>query len=271
MLLPTKGRVVDQQKQGYRNHLLRTLAPADLAALTPHLQPARLPFRRMVETPNQAIKQIFFPDSGIISVVATTTPGRQIEAGFIGFEGMSGIAVVMGDDRSPNETYVQVAGGGHAIDADDLRAIMRARSSIREVLLRYVQVFMIQTAHTALANGRSKIEERLARWLLMAHDRLEGAELPLTHELLSVMLGVRRPSVTDALHRLEGYRVIRARRGAITVLDRGHLQEMAGGSYGIPEDEYRRLLGGFAKANGRHRLTAGLTPRRSAFGDWLNS
>jgi CRP-like cAMP-binding protein len=229
--------------KAYRNHILKMLTRGDLAALAPNLHPIRLPVGKVLEQPGQAISQVVFPDSGFISIVALGKHERRIETGFVGFEGMTGLPIVLGDDRSPHETWVQVPGSGHCIESEDLRAAMAAHPTLRESFLRYALAYMTQTAHTALANGRARIEERLARWLLMAHDRMERPELPLTHELLSIMLGVRRPGVTDALHRLEGYRAIRARRGMITVLDRAQLLEIADASYGGPEAEYRRLLG----------------------------
>ena len=231
------------QSRTYRNHILKILPRSDLAALAAHLHPIRLPVGKVLEQPNEPIRQIVFPDSGFISVVASGKQERRIETGFVGFEGMTGVPVIMGDDRSPHETFVQVAGAGQCVETEDLRGAMKTHPGLKEVFLRFALAYMVQTAHTALANGRARIEERLARWLLMAHDRMERPELPLTHELLSVMLGVRRPGVTDALHRLEGYRTIRARRGVITILDRDRLMEIADASYGLPEAEYRRLLG----------------------------
>jgi CRP-like cAMP-binding protein len=107
----------------------------------------------------------------------------------------------------------------------------------------YVQAFMSQTAQTALTNGRAKLEERLARWILMAHDRTDGDTLDLTHEFLALMLGVRRPGVTIAMHFLEGAGLIRSTRRAILIVDRDGLEQHADGSYGVPEAEYERLLG----------------------------
>jgi CRP-like cAMP-binding protein len=227
----------------YRNHILKTLTRGDLAALAPNLHAIRLPLGKIVEEPGEPIRQVIFPDSGFISVVAIGKQERRIETGVIGFEGMTGLPVVMGDDRSAHQTFVQVAGSGHCVETQALRGLMADHPTLRETFLRYALAQMTQTAHTALANGRARIEERLARWLLMAHDRIERPELPLTHELLSIMLGVRRPGVTDALHRLEGYRTVRARRGMITILDRDQLMKIAAASYGAPEAEYRRLLG----------------------------
>jgi CRP-like cAMP-binding protein len=264
------------QSRTYRNHILKILPRADLAALSADLHPVRLPVGKVVETPDQPIRQIIFPDSGFISVVASGKQERRIETGFIGFEGMTGVPVIMGDDRSPHETFVQVAGSGHCIETEALQALMRTHPNLRETFLRFALAYMVQTAHTALANGRARIEERLARWLLMAHDRMERPELPLTHELLSIMLGVRRPGVTDALHRLEGYRTIRARRGVITILNRDRLLEIADASYGLPEIEYRRLLGDPARplasaaANGRTAAAMRLGTTASGFDTALN-
>jgi CRP-like cAMP-binding protein len=155
---------------------------------------------------------------------------------------MTGLPVVMNDDRSPNETYVQVAGSAYRVAAEDLRNALTASASLQWLLLRYAQWFLTQTIHTALANSTATIGARLARWILMAHDRV-GDCLPFTHDLLARTLGVRRSGVTDALHILEGRGSIRATRGKIAVLDRDGLIDAAGGSYGVPEAEYERLLG----------------------------
>jgi CRP-like cAMP-binding protein len=165
-----------------------------------------------------------------------------VDVGLVGPEGMTGLPVVMNDDRSPNETYVQVAGSAYRVAADDLRNALAASTSLRGLLLRYAQWFLTQTIHTALAASTATIGARLARWILMAHDRL-GDCLPFTHDLLARTLGVRRSGITDALHILEGHGLIRATRGKIDVLDRPGLIDTAGGSYGVPEAEYERLLG----------------------------
>ena len=203
----------------------------------------RLNVKKYLENPGRPIEEICFPESGIISVVAKNAAGRTIEAGVIGYEGMSGVAVLLGDDQSCNETYVQAAGAGNVISTRNMRSALEASRTLQTVFLRYAHSFMVQTAQTALANGRAKIDERLARWLLMAADRLEGPEMSLTHEFLSLMLGVRRPGVTDALHRLEGDQLIRARRSSIVIRDRSGLEEVANGSYGVSEREYERLFG----------------------------
>jgi CRP-like cAMP-binding protein len=196
----------------------------------------------MLEPANTTIENVYFPLSGIVSVVAKSG-AEQIEAGVIGREGMTGAAVVMGNHRSPNEVYVQVAGSGLRIEADKLRAALDASESLRLLAQKFVQVFFAQVTQTALANGRAKLDERLARWLLMAHDRHDDDHLLLTHEFVALMLGVRRPGVTDALHELEGRGLLRATRGVIRILNRKGLEELAGSAYGVPEAEYKRLIG----------------------------
>jgi CRP-like cAMP-binding protein len=226
-----------------RNRLLNALSDADFEFLEPHLKVTQIEARRSLESPNQTIEDVYFPETGIISIVAKAPGDRRIEAGLIGREGMTGLPVVMANHRSPNEVYAQVDSTAQLVRSDVIRELMNASQQARQLFLRFVSVFMLQTAHTALANGHAKIEERLARWLTMAHDRLDGDEIPLTHEFMAFMLGVRRPGVTDALHILEGKGLISATRGRVRVLDREGLVSTAGTSYGVPEAEYKRLIG----------------------------
>jgi CRP-like cAMP-binding protein len=137
---------------------------------------------------------------------------------------------------------VQTSGEALRIASTDLWELVETRPNLHVHLLRFVQAFTVQVAQTALSNGSYTLEERLARWLLMCHDRVDGDVLTTTHEFLSIMLGVRRPGVTEALHILEGARAIRAERGLVTVLNRAKLEEVAGESYGVSEAEYERLL-----------------------------
>lgn len=145
-------------------------------------------------------------------------------------------------DQSPHSTYIQVAGEAQRIKAKELRNAMSASGTLHGLLLKFVQVFMVQTAHTAIANARAHIDQRLARWILMAHDRTGDNALPLTHEFLALMLGVRRAGVTEALQSLKRQKLIHTGRNEITVLNRKLIERMAGNSYGVPEKEYRRLI-----------------------------
>jgi CRP-like cAMP-binding protein len=149
---------------------------------------------------------------------------------------------VLGGDRSPHSTYFQVAGEAYRIPAPALREAMQQSPSLHAVLMKYVQAFMVQTVHTAIANARATLVERLARWLLMAHDRATGNRLNLTHEFLSLMMAVRRAGVTEALQSLEQRKLIACGRREITLLNRKGIERIANHFYGVPEAEYRRLM-----------------------------
>ncbi len=225
------------------NGLLSALSTDDRALLAPDLEPVTLSVKHEIEKPNVSIPHVYFPEAGIVSIVAKSADGREIEAGIIGREGMTGLPVVLGNHCSPHETYVQVAGSGERISAEKMRSAIAMSGSLHRKLLQFAQVFMTQVTQTALANGRAKIEERLARWLLMAQDRLDSNDVSLTHEFLALMLGVRRPGVTDALNALERKGLVRSNRGAVRIINREGLVRVAGGSYGVPEAEYERLIG----------------------------
>ena len=225
------------------NHVLSILSKDDLALLQPHLEAVPLTLRQAVEEPNLPIKFAYFPDDGIVSVVANGGRGRVVEVGIIGRDGVTAQPVIMGTDRSANSAFVQVEGTGHRIAVDILRKAMRKSVTLQQTMLAVVQAFIMQASHTALANGTGKIEERLARWLLMAHDRLSGDALGLTHEFLAVTLGVRRAGVTVALQNLEAGGLIATKRKAIEVRDRAGLVKLAADIYGVPETEQARLTG----------------------------
>ncbi len=213
------------------NLILSRLANNDFALLEPHLEPVDLPLRKMLEKPRCKIGAVYFPESGFASVVANGSDKKPIEVGLIGREGMTGLAVVLGNDRPEHQAYMQAAGHGKCIKAAALRDVIDRSPSLHRSFLRYAHSFLNQTMRTALANGRSKIEERLARWLLMADDRIDGDELPLTHEFLAMMLGTRRPGVTVAVQELEREGVIARRRGTIVILDREALEKLSNGTY----------------------------------------
>lgn len=225
------------------NSLLSSISETDFRLIAAQLEPVELPLRFTLEESNKPIKFVYFLEAGIASVVAYGSRKREIEVGLIGREGMSGINILLGSDRSPHATYMQVRGRGVRIPAKILRAAIKESHSLHRCLLQFVQALMVQTAHTALANGQARVEERLARWLLMAHDRMDDDQVPLTHEFLAMMLAVRRPGVTLALQLLERRDLIDAKRGTITIQDRGGLEKVADGLYGIPEAAYSRLYG----------------------------
>ncbi|WP_353646162.1 Crp/Fnr family transcriptional regulator [Mesorhizobium sp. WSM2239] len=215
----------------------------DLAVLNPHLEPCSLPKNMYLERQRKPVEFAYFPEEGIASTVAKMRLGRDAEVGVIGYEGMIGTAIVMTDDRSPHDCYMQLAGRGHRIASAAFTAALTESSTLRPFLLRFTLSFSIQASYTALVNVRCSLEQRLSRWLLMCHDRVPGDTITITHEFLSIMLGVRRPGVTTAIHILEGKGLIRATRGNIVVRDRENLIALADGGYSEPKAEYERLIG----------------------------
>ena len=219
--------------------------------MRPFLEVVNLDARQILDAPRGPISHVYFVESGLVSVVGMASPDRRIEVGMVGYEGMTGLDVVLGDDSSPNETLVQCSGSASRISTVALRQIMKKSESITARLLHYVRVFLVQTSQTALSNGRGKLDERLARWLLMWDDRVFDAGSTITHDFLALLLGVTRPGVTIALHVLEGKGLIRSTRSRVRILDRDGLRLATNGFYGVPEAEYERSIG---------QLAGGLSP-----------
>ena len=225
------------------NRMLNFMSAGDRQLLAANLKPVDLPLRQTLEKANKPIEHVYFMEDGIASVVGDSKTFGQIEIGVIGKEGVTGLYFVLGNDQSPYETFIQVPGTGLRIEAQKLQAAMDKSRTLQQLLLRYVQVFLIQTSQTALSNAASLLTQRLARWLLMCQDRLNSKPLPLTHQFLATMLGVQRSGVTIALGELENRDLIRNKRGMITILDRPTLIKLTNGSYGVAEAEYDRRFG----------------------------
>jgi CRP-like cAMP-binding protein len=237
--------VSQPQQNTVRNRLLKAFSPDDFALLQPHLKPERVELKQTLIEPNRPIGQLFFPESGYGSLATEGAEGSKVEAGIIGREGLIGATpVLLGVDRTPHHIFIQSPGEMLAIDAEVLVAAFDQSPSLRKLLLRYTQVQFIDAVQTAFVNATYQGEVRLARWLLMCHDRVDDDEVVMTHEFVSVMLGVTRSSATLAVQALEGYRLIRATRGRLTILDRKAMERIAGAGYGLPEAEYARLIEG---------------------------
>ncbi len=235
-LAPNQGRAMPQNpSRRSRNCILSHLGTPDFRLIESDLEAVDLPLRKMLARRQRRIDFAYFPESGIASVVANGSGKKPIEVGIIGREGMTALAVLLGDNRPDHETYMQVAGQGQRLKTSALRKALDQSSSLHRSLLRYVHSFLNQTASTVVANGRSTIEERLARWLLMADDRIDGDELRLTHEFLAMMLGAMRPGVTVAAQSLERHGLIARKRGSIVILDREALRKFSNGAY-LPAD-----------------------------------
>jgi CRP-like cAMP-binding protein len=232
------------------NWLLAALSSADRELLKPHLHPVTLPLGKRLIAPGEPIEFVYFLEAGLGSDIAVVGEGeRPVECGLVGREGLIGMPVVLGTDRGVHASEIQVAGGGLRIASSDLGRAMDRSASLRATLFGYVHYFMSHTAQTAACNARHSLSQRLARWLLMSHDRLVGDVVPLTHDYLSIMLGVRRAGVTQAIHVLEGDKLIKAVRGQITVLNRAGLEKACCACYGIVNRELDRVVGSMVRCD----------------------
>jgi CRP-like cAMP-binding protein len=189
------------------------------------------------------IDQIFFPESGFISALSVLSDGSPLEIGLIGAEGVAGVSVILGATSSYSETMCQTGGGAQCMPVAAFKAAFAGAPHLRDLLLRYVHVFGVQVAQTAACNAHHELGQRLARWLLAAHDRSGVAELSLTQDLIAVMLGVRRSTVSIAASMLQKAGVIRYQHGRITIIDRVGLENAACECYEAVASEYRRLFG----------------------------
>jgi CRP-like cAMP-binding protein len=226
------------------NVLLSRIPEADFLELAPGFELVELKLRQIVRAERRPVSHVYFPESGLCSVLAVGDDRELIEAGLFGRDGMSDAPLKQETYGLPTRIIVQAAGKAWRIPLSDLSEVSLKSSALLLLLLSYQRTMTVQTAYTCIAHGSFHIEERLARWLLMCQDRI-GDLIPLVHEFLAFMLAVRRAGVTEALRKLEARQLIRTRRGKITILDRPGLIAAADGSYGPPEDYYESLIGAF--------------------------
>jgi len=236
-----------------RNRLLTALPPKDLAQIWPRLEAVELPFRQVLHAPGKPIPAVYFPETGYASMLAYMEDGDAAEVGMIGREGFVGLPVLLGTDHDDIEAMVQSPGTALRMNTLAFQAELERIPAFRTLLLRYALVHHGQVARTAACNGRHYTEQRLARWLLMAHDRSEGDEFPMTHEFLSMMLGVRRAGITVAAGQLQKAGFIRYDRGRIQITDRPGLESTTCECYGIVRRASDQLLGPEDKSKGVYR------------------
>lgn len=226
------------------NRLLAGLSPQDFALLASHLTPVSFAVGDFITRAGAPIESICFLEQGIAGVLDSLDDDRRYAVGLLGAEGYIGWPLLMGDDRSPYDVTMRAERGqALRISADTLVSAVNQSPTLRLALLRFAHVFMLQMGRTIVSSLAHSIERRMARWILLYHDRVQADEICMTHEEFRLMLGVRRSSVTDALHRLEEEKAIRAIRAKVLVHDRAKLMTLAGDTYGRPEQEYARLLG----------------------------
>jgi CRP-like cAMP-binding protein len=226
------------------NRLLAALPPADRDRLVRRADEVTLARGDVVHRANGPIHHVYFPRSGILSMVIDMADGGTVEVGTIGREGMAGLPAFHGAESSPTRVYCQVPPCVCLrIPADVFRAEAGKPGAVHDLMHRFAEVVFALSAQSVACNRLHPVEERLARWLLMTHDRVDGDRLSLTQQVLSEMLGVRRASVTTAAGVLQKAGLIEYRRGTITVLDRKGLEAAACECYRVVRAEFDRLLG----------------------------
>jgi CRP-like cAMP-binding protein len=218
------------------------LPRADYEALAQHITDVAVPHRQIIATRRQPLQHIYFPRGAVLSILVTMDDGQAVEGATIGHEGMLGLAAFLGDGTSIEDVVCQVSGREARIDVPEFQAACERSESLHEVLHRYSLALMGQMSRTAGCNRVHPVEERLARWLLMTHDRVGADTFFLTHEFLAAMLGVRRPSVTVAAGLLQRAGLIDYLRGNLRILDRPRLEETACEDYRLTGEIYEGLF-----------------------------
>ena len=226
--------------QRTRNRLLSSLSSADLAELSDDLQPVSLAKYQIVYDVGAALDHIYFIEEGLASVLTIMEDGGSSEVGMVGPEGAIGLSALLGGRVSAQQVIMQLAGSALRITTAACKAAFDGNTRIRAVLLGFIGDLLNLSSQTAGCNRLHSVEQRSARWLLMASDRVGSNVLPLTQELLATMLGVRRSGVSEAAGELQRSGLIRYRRGQITVLDHAGLEKTACECYGLDRQRVER-------------------------------
>jgi CRP-like cAMP-binding protein len=226
-----------------QNRILSGLPGTDYRRLQPRLERVSLKVRDAIYDADQPMRHVYFPLSGVSSVVVDTEGGLAVEVGTIGNEGMVGTAVFLGADRQRMRSFQQITGEALRMATPAFKREIARRGALHERVSLHTQAWMSQIGQSVACNSRHAIEQRTCRWLLQTHDRVGVDEFHLTQEFLAQMLAVRRPSVTVAAGMLQRAGLITYQRGVITIADRHKLEAASCECYETVKQEYRRLLG----------------------------
>jgi CRP-like cAMP-binding protein len=225
------------------NLLLARLPPSENQRISSHMQPVSLDFKQVIQKFREPIAFVYFPVRGAASAITVMDDGSAIEIATIGNEGVIGQSILDGtDDASPTDIIIQVAGDALRMDASILKQEAGHDGPFRQLLLRYNKAYLMQVSQSVACNGLHSIQQRCCRWILITLDRMESNVVPLTHEFLAIMLGVRRSSVTEVLRPFHEQGLVNNSRGTITVLDREGLERISCECYRRVKEEFERLL-----------------------------
>lgn len=211
----------------HKNLFLRVLPPKELALLEPFLQLVELPHGELLEEPGKRVNDVFFIESGMVSLLTTMQDGTAIEIATMGREAVLGVLTSLGNHRSNARAVVQVSGTAWKIRAADFRTAVEKSRALRHMVLLSSELTVVQMQQTAACNALHSAERRLCRWILQVHDRIDGDVIELTQDFLAQMLAVRRPTVTLIAQGLQSAGLIRYRRGRITIVDHAGLEKLA--------------------------------------------
>lgn len=226
-----------------QNYLLAAIPDDEFRRVETHLEPVSFKLGTVLHESGDRLDYIYFPTTAIVSLLYEMENGSTAEIGVVGNDGVLGIALFMGGETTPNRAIIQSAGECYRMDSKSLKAEFTLGGFFHNILLRYTQALLTQISQTAVCNRLHPIEQQLARWLLLSHDRLNGDKLVMTHDLISNMLGVRREGITIAAQKLASRGLIKNDRGTIYVLDRLGLESAVCECYAVVNNEYNRLMG----------------------------
>jgi CRP-like cAMP-binding protein len=215
------------------NMILLSISDSDYSSLRPHLEHVSLPNHQVLHEAGGKLDFAYFPNRGLISLVVVMKDGKTAEAGIVGKEGFTGTLAAVGLNRSPFKAVAQITGDGFRLNAGALQNILESAPHLQMTLSRYAAIRGMQVAQTAACNRLHDIGQRLARWLLMAQDRVDSGSLPITHDFLATMLGTDRPTVSLAAGVLQRKKVIEYTRGAVQIVNRKKLEDSACECYGV--------------------------------------
>lgn len=242
MYVTSDQRMAQPKTTLSQNRILASLPAEEFERISSHLVEVSLPLGEIIYQPEQKIEYVYFPENSLVSLLAVLEDGETVEAGVIGYEGFVGVPVVLGVQSGTTQALIQGAGDAQRITSQALRSLINDGGQLQSLLLRFTHTLFTQIAQTAACNRAHDLNQRLARWLLLSHDRLRKEEFILTHEFLSRMLGTRRAGVSVAANGLRQGGLIDYSRGRVRIKNRKGLEQAACECYGVVKAEYDALF-----------------------------